>query len=52
MRAARSGHIMSEGMTQDGDTFTFKEVNIEGNGWLVLLSTNNVYPPLALQHKS
>ncbi|MFK7980591.1 MAG: hypothetical protein AB8G86_11460 [Saprospiraceae bacterium] len=29
-------NIMAEGMTQDGATFTFKEVNIEGNGWLVL----------------
>lgn len=29
-------NIMAEGMQQDGATFTFKEVNIEGNGWLVL----------------
>jgi len=29
-------NIMAEGMTQNGATFTFKEVNIEGNGWLVL----------------
>ena len=29
-------NIMAEGMTQNGATFTFKEVNIEGNGFLVL----------------
>ena len=28
--------IVTEGLTRDGATFTFKEVHIDGNGWLVL----------------
>jgi hypothetical protein len=28
--------IVTEGATRDGATFTFREVRIDGNGWLVL----------------
>jgi hypothetical protein len=28
--------IVTEGATRDGNSFTFKEVKIAGNGWLVL----------------
>ncbi len=28
--------IITEGATRNGNTFTFKEVKIDGNGWLVL----------------
>lgn len=29
-------HILVEGATRDGATFTFPEVKINGNGWLVM----------------
>ena len=36
MGNGESNWIISEGVTRDGATFTFREVQIDGNGWLVL----------------
>lgn len=39
-----SNWIVTEGMTHAGKTFTFKEVHIDGNGWLVLHPFENGKP--------
>lgn len=36
MGNGEESNIMAEGFQQNGATFTFKEVNIKGNGWLVM----------------
>lgn len=36
MGNGENSYIVSEGFSQDGATFTFKEIKIEGNGWLVM----------------
>ncbi|MEL6255262.1 MAG: hypothetical protein AAFR87_24855 [Bacteroidota bacterium] len=36
MGNGENSYIISDGFEQDGATFTFKEIKIEGNGWLVM----------------
>ncbi len=36
MGNGENSYIISDGFTQEGSTFTFKEIVIEGNGWLVM----------------
>ena len=36
--------IMVDGATRDGDTLTFPEVHIDGNGWLVMHPFDNGKP--------
>ena len=39
-----SNWIITEGLTRDGDTLTFKEVVIDGSGWLVIHPFENGKP--------
>ncbi|MEM8887694.1 MAG: hypothetical protein AAGD28_06875 [Bacteroidota bacterium] len=36
MGNGENSYIISDGFEQEGATFTFKEIKIEGNGWLVM----------------
>ena len=44
MGNGKANWIVTEGATRDGATFTFSEVRIDGNGWLVMHPFENGKP--------